>query len=79
MSPHAKAQALRFLRATGYAFVAALIATGGRVTWWDLLTLAAGAVESGLRQVFQVQEKPAASSQPDQPAQANSTPGGGGG
>lgn len=56
MSAHLRAQLLRFARATGYAFVAALIATGGNVSWWDLLALLAGAAESGLRQVFQVQE-----------------------
>lgn len=56
MSAHLKAQLLRFVRATGYAFIAALLATGGNLRWWDLLTLLAGAAEAGLRQVFQVQE-----------------------
>jgi len=56
VSTHLKAQLLRFLRATGYAFIAALLATGGNLRWWDLLTLLAGAAEAGLRQVFQVQE-----------------------
>lgn len=56
MSAHLKAQLLRFARATGYAFIAAFLATGGSLSWWQLLSLVAGAVESGLRQVFQVQE-----------------------
>lgn len=56
MSAHLKAQALRFVRATGYAFIAALLATGGNIRWWDLLSLFAGAAEAGLRQVFQVQK-----------------------
>jgi len=76
VSAHLKAQALRFARATGYAFIAALIATGGKVTWWDLLTLFAGAAESGLRQVFQVEEKPVITSQPTRPTETASTPGG---
>jgi hypothetical protein len=82
MSAHAKAQALRFLRATGYAFITALVATGGKLSWWDLLTLGAGAAESGLRQVFQVQPLPFVTSQPVRPTEApptGSTPGGDGG
>jgi hypothetical protein len=69
VSAHAKAQALRFLRATGYAFVAALFASGGNLRWWDLLSLLAGAAESGLRQVFQVEPKPFVSSQPATPTE----------
>ena len=61
MSAHAKAQALRFARVTGYAFVAAFLATGGNIRWWDLLTLLAGALEAGLRQVFPVTPIPAVS------------------
>lgn len=61
MSAHVKAQALRFARATGYAFVAAFLATGGHVRWWDLLTLLAGAAEAGLRQVLPVKPIPAVS------------------
>lgn len=69
MSGHVKAQLLRFARATGYAFAGALLATGGNLRWWDLLTLLAGAAETGLRQVFQVEEKPMVSSQPDRPTE----------
>lgn len=58
MSAHLKAQLLRFARATAYAFVAALLATGGHVGWWDLLTLLAGAAEAGLRQVFRTAPLP---------------------
>lgn len=70
MSAHAKAQVLRFLRATGYAFIAALAATGGNVRWWDVLTLLAGAAETSLRQVFQVEGKPFVASQPARPTEA---------
>jgi hypothetical protein len=67
VSAHLKAQLLRFARATGYAFIAALLATGGNLSWWDLLTLLAGATEAGLRQVFQVQEVASVTSVPAPP------------
>lgn len=74
MSAHLKAQALRFARATGYAFIAALLATGGNLRWWDLLTLLAGAAETGLRQVFRVQEVAQVTAVPAPPG---ARPGGG--
>lgn len=62
MSAHVRAQALRFVRTSGYAFIAALLATGGNLRWWDLLTLLAGAAETGLRQLMQVEPKPTVTS-----------------
>lgn len=58
MTAHAKAQLLRFARASAYAFLAAFLATGGHLSWWQLLSLGAGALESGLRQVFPVTAVP---------------------
>lgn len=61
LSSHVKAQLLRFARASGYAFLAAFLATGGHLSWWQLLSLLAGAAEAGLRQVFPVKPIPAVS------------------
>jgi hypothetical protein len=55
MTAHLKAQALRFGRVSGYAFVVALMATGGHVTWATLWSIAAGAAEAGLRQLMPVE------------------------
>ncbi len=62
MSAHLKAQVLRFARTTSYAFVAAFVATGGHLSWWQLLSLAAGAVETGLRELSPVEPAPTVSS-----------------
>lgn len=70
MSPHLKAQALRFARVTGYAFVAALLATGGNIRWWDVLTLLAGAAEAGLRQLAPTAPVPAVTAEAPPPGKA---------
>jgi hypothetical protein len=67
VSAHAKAQALRFARSSGYAFVAAFLATGGHLSWWQLLSLAAGALETGLREVLPVAPLPTATAAPADP------------
>lgn len=54
MSAHTEAQLYRFGRTTAYAFLAALAANSGKLSWWDLLSLAAGSAETGLRQVYRV-------------------------
>ncbi len=59
MSAHVKAQLLRFLRVSGYAFVAQVLATGGLVGWSSLWSLAFGAAEAGLRQLLPVKPIPA--------------------
>lgn len=71
MSAHQKAQLLRFARATGYAFLAALLATGGHVRWWDLLTLLAGAAETGLRQLAPTAPVPAVTAVSAPPGKAS--------
>lgn len=58
MTAHVKAQLLRFVRASAYAFVAAFLAACASLSWWQLLSLAAGAAEAGLRQVFPVTPVP---------------------
>lgn len=67
MSAHLQAQLLRFLRISGYAFVVALAATGGHVTWATLWSLAAGAAEAGLRQAFRTAPVPQVTSEPAPP------------
>lgn len=58
MSAHLKAQTLRFVRTSGLAFVAMLLATGGHVSWSSLWAMLVGAGETGLRQLMQVEPKP---------------------
>ncbi len=59
MTAHLKAQALRFVRTSGLAFVAMLLATGGHVGWSSLWAMLAGAGETGLRQLMPVKPIPA--------------------
>jgi hypothetical protein len=47
-----KAQAWRFVRYAGGALLTALIATGFRVSWADLLALVVGAAEVAYRQMY---------------------------
>lgn len=58
MSAHVKAQALRFVRTSGLAFVALLLATGGHVGWSSLWAMLVGAAETGLRQLMPVAPLP---------------------
>lgn len=58
MSAHLKAQALRFVRTSGLAFIAMLLATGGHVGWSSLWAMLVGAVETGLRQLMPVAPLP---------------------
>lgn len=69
MSTHAKAQLLRFARISGLAFLAALPATGGRISWSSLFALAAGAAETGLRELQPTAPLPFVSSQPARPTE----------
>lgn len=62
MSEHAQAQAWRFVRVSGLAFLAAMATTGGKLTWSSLWALGAGALETGLRQMLPVNPIPAVSS-----------------
>jgi hypothetical protein len=57
VSAHLRAQALRFVRTSGLAFVALLMATGGHVSWSSLWAMLVGAGETGLRQLMQVEPK----------------------
>jgi hypothetical protein len=59
MSAHLKAQALRFVRTSGLAFVAMLLATSGHVGWSSLWAMLVGAGETGLRQLIPVAPLPA--------------------
>lgn len=59
MTAHVKAQALRFVRVSALAFVAALFQTGGKVGWASLWAMIAGAGETGLRQLLPVKAIPA--------------------
>lgn len=63
MSTHLKAQLLRFARVSALAFVTGLMATGGHIGWSALWSLAAGALETGLRQVFQTAPLPVVTSE----------------
>lgn len=58
MNAHLKAQALRFVRTSGLAFVALLMATGGHVGWSSLWAMLVGAAETGLRQLMPVAPLP---------------------
>lgn len=69
MSAHLKAQLLRFVRTSGYAFLAAFLATGAHASWWQLLSLAAGAAETGLRELFPTAPLPFVTSQPPRPTE----------
>lgn len=69
MSAHLRDQLLRFARISGLAFLAALPATGGRVSWSSLFALAAGAVETGLRELMPTAPLPMVSAQPDWPTE----------
>lgn len=69
MSAHLKAQALRFLRVSALAFLTALPVDGGNVSWSSLWALAAGAAETGLRQLLPVRPLPFVSSQPGRPTE----------
>lgn len=61
LTPHVKAQLLRFARVSALAFVAALFQTGGRFGWASLWAMIAGAGETGLRQVLPVKSIPTVS------------------
>lgn len=54
LSPHVKAQLLRFARISALAFVAALFQTDGKIGWSSLWAMIAGAGEVGLRQMLPV-------------------------
>lgn len=68
LTPHARAQLLRFVRISGLAFVTALPATG-HVSWASALALAAGAAEVGLRELQPTAPVPMVSAQPDRPTE----------
>lgn len=59
LTPHVKAQILRFVRVSALAFLASLPLTGGKISWSSLWALGAGAFETGLRQLLPVKEIPA--------------------
>lgn len=59
LTVHTRAQLLRFARVSALAFVAGLLTTGGKVSWASLWALAAGAAETGLRQLLPVKALPA--------------------
>lgn len=69
MSAHLKEQLLRFARVSALAFLAALPATGGRVSWSSLFALGAGAVETGLRELAPTAPVPMVSAQPARPTE----------
>lgn len=69
MSAHLKAQLLRFARVSALAFLTALPADGGSISWSSLWALAAGAAEAGLRQLLPVKPLPFVSSQPARPTE----------
>lgn len=78
MSAHVRSQVLRFVRVSVLAFAASLPADGGRVSWSSLWALAAGAAETGLRQLLPVKPLPAVASVPvmsAEPPQAPPGPG----
>ena len=58
LTPHVKAQLLRFARVSALAFVAALFQTGGRFGWASLWAMISGAGETGLRQLLPVKPVP---------------------
>jgi hypothetical protein len=58
VSAHLKEQLLRFARVSWWAFVVSVVATGGHVSWASLASLAVGALETGYRQLMQVEPKP---------------------
>jgi len=64
MSPHLKAQLLRFARFTALAFAADFLARGGQVSWGSIWTVLPGAVEAGIRQAFPVAPLPTGSAAP---------------
>lgn len=68
MTAHVQAQALRFLRVSGYALVAQLLLTGFEWPGWaGLWSLVPGALETGLRQVLPVKTIPRVTSEPAVP------------
>ncbi len=58
MSAHVKAQLLRFVRTSGLAFMAMLLASGGHIGWPSLWAMLVGAGETGLRQLLPVKSVP---------------------
>lgn len=53
MSPHVQSQSLRFVRISALAFVTQYLAMNGHIPgWWSLWSVAAGAAEVGIRQVY---------------------------
>lgn len=74
MSAHVKAQALRFLRVSALAFVAALFQTGGRFGWASLWAMIAGAGETGLRQLLPVKPVPTVSAVLADPPPSSTAP-----
>ena len=65
MSTHLRAQLLRFGRISILAFVGQLATTGEASLGWKTVgALAAGAVETGIREVWPVNPIPAASPPP---------------
>ena len=76
MSAHLKAQALRFLRVSGLAFATSVLATGGHdIGWASLWSLAAGAVEAGLRELMPVTPLPTVTAVPAPPVAERQPPG----
>lgn len=74
MSAHLKAQALRFVRTSGLAFVALLLATGGHVGWSSLWAMLVGAAETGLRELMPVESKPTVTAVLADPSQPTTDP-----
>lgn len=74
MSAHLKAQALRFVRTSGLAFVALLLATGGHVGWSSLWAMLVGAAETGLRELIPVAPLPTVTAVPADPQPPTTDP-----
>lgn len=74
MSAHVRSQVLRFVRVSVLAFLTSLPVDGGSVSWSSLWALAAGAAETGLRQLLPVKPLPAVASVPAAAAPAAQPP-----
>jgi len=72
---HLKAQLLRFVRTSGLAFAASLLATGGHVSWSSLWVLLVGAGETGLRELMPVAPLPTVTAVPVSPVAERQPPG----
>lgn len=75
MSAHLKAQLLRFVRTSGLALAASLLATDGHVSWSSLWVLIVGAGEVGLRELIPVAPLPTVTAVPASPAADRQSPG----